>query len=82
LGLEKALISMKKNELSKFIIDPKYVQHKPQKKSKRHQFIDPDMFGVTPVPDISNKTLIFEIELLDFDLEPPYVSNENLLLTR
>jgi hypothetical protein len=76
--LEKAIISMKKNELSKFTIDAKYVQHKAQKKSKKQPFIDPDQFGVTPLPDISNKTLIYEIELLDFDQEPPYVSNMTL----
>ncbi len=66
---EKAILTMKKNETSKFFFEDKSI--KPPAKKRR--FINPELFGIEKA-DHAGKQKIYEIELLDFNKEQPYVS--------
>jgi tetratricopeptide (TPR) repeat protein len=71
-GLEKAISSMRKNELSRFTLSPKYAEHFAPKRPPKYSFLSPVQFGVPSPSNFGNQSLIFEIELIDFDLEQPY----------
>lgn len=70
-ALEKAFLSMRKNEIASFTFSSKYTHNYTP--TRRHTMVKPQLYGVTTPPDLSNQTLIFEIEMINFDLETFYV---------